>query len=144
MVEYDGSRTPTMNVTEQTEEYLKDKPWEIGEIYEIEPGFFRAITNMSVALDYNYLVLHDIYVTTSKPVHENGKYEMIVMDVRFSNGIDSFIILDAFEDGIVRNRNDAQYKCPECSGNIDVVNNNYPKIKCSECGWKRMKNAISY
>ena len=142
MIENDGSRTATKNVTEQTEEYLKNKPWEIGDIYEIKPMMFSETTNIMVELEYNYVVLHDIYVTTSKTVHEDGKYEMIVMDVRFSNGIDSFIILDVFRNGIIGNGSDAQYSCPECSGDIDVLDNNYPIIECSECGWKMNEGTV--
>ena len=93
-------------------------------------------------LDYNYLALHDIYVTTSKPLHEDGKYEMIIMDVRFSNGYDSFIMIDRVRNGTVGNGSESQYSCPECSGEIDVLHDNYPIIECSECGWRMEEGTV--
>jgi hypothetical protein len=137
MVDESDSKKPTRNVTEQTEEYLDSLPWEIGEIYEIRPGMYSETTNRMVKLDYKYVVLHDIYVTTSKPVHTDGKHQMIVMDVRFSNGHDTFVFIDWMRALTVGdNCPQSQYSCPECSGDIDVLNDNYPIIECSDCGWR--------
>lgn len=134
------------NITDSTEEKLDELPWNVGDIYPIDTDMYERITDQIVGLEFDYLVIHDIYVSSTNKVDttvdDSSLY--VVFDVRFSNGVPDFVFIDLMREKTSGEYGcpDSQYSCPECDGKVDVVDHNMPDVSCTECDWGMHKGNI--
>lgn len=126
------------NIIDSTEEKLEQLPWNVGDIYPIDADMYERISGQMVGLEFDYLVIHDIYISSTKEVDttvdELSLY--VVMDVRFSNGEPNFVFIDTMRERTAGEYGcPDEYTCPECDGEVEVEDDNMPDVTCTECDW---------